>query len=95
MTETYISICSKIPENGISLDGLKTLIMMETGYHREETLVHHIKVMEMLGYLVRKDLTFFSKWRYPKKDEIKPITQANIETMDEAEKEVDEFLSKF
>lgn len=49
----------------------------------------------MLGYLVRKDLTFFSKWRYPKKDEIKPITQANIETMDEAEKEVDEFLSKF
>jgi len=91
--QKYSDICSFIPENGVSLEQLKDIITTVTNYHRDETLVHHIKIMERMGFIIRKDLTFFSTYKYPKKNEIAPAKKTPIK--DEAEKEADEFLEKF
>jgi len=89
----YSEICSYIPEIGVSLEQLKETITLCTNYHREETLVHHVKMMERLGFVIRKDLRWYSKYQYPKKDEIKPMKEIIIE--DDVEKEADDFLDKF
>jgi hypothetical protein len=50
--------------------------------------------MESLGYLVKKDLMWFSKWQFPRKGEIKPVKETETDSY-EAEREIDEFLEKF
>gem|GEM_PF-5862366 len=92
--EMYEEICYRIPPEGVDILTLKTIIISVTGYHRDETLVHHIKTMESLGYLVKKDLMWFSKWQFPRKGEIKPVKETETDTY-EAEREIDEFLEKF
>jgi hypothetical protein len=94
LIKQYEDICSRIGKEGIMLENLKSIIIVITGSNNDRTLIHHIKTMESLEILIRKDMEGITRW-YPKWIYSKGIAPVKETLKQNPEEEADEFLEKF
>lgn len=94
LLKQYDDICSRIGKEGIMLQDLKNIIIVITGVSSDNTVIHHIKVMESLALLVRNDKEGITKW-YPKWIYSKGFAPVKETLAQEPEAEADEFLDNF